>query len=398
MSIFDELEPEIRKALAALKIRAPSEAQKQVIPHLLKKEQVLLIAPTGIGKTEAAMLPILDDILKARPDFDESLDSKPDIERTQDSVPAGFYVLYITPLRALNRDMMRRLEWFGKKLGITVGVRHGDTTQYERTKQSKNPPQILITTPETFQIMFTGKNLIGHLKNVRWVVIDEIHEMAQDERGAQLSVGLERLAEIVKRKFIRVGLSATVGSPDEVARFLKGGSSDMKIVNVSREKKMKLTITCPRPNREDIKLSDALRTDPESSARLRRCRELIEKNTSTLIFVNTRNTAEILAARFHLMDEDFPIGVHHGSLSKHIRVQMEEDFKAGLINSLICTSSLELGIDIGAADFTIQYNSPRQASRLIQRIGRAGHTIGADRKSTRLNSSHTDISRMPSSA
>ncbi len=358
MSIFNELDPRVQKALAELKIRQPSEAQKQMIPHLLKKEQVLLVAPTGIGKTEAAMLPILDDILKS-PEAD------------------GFYVLYITPLRALNRDMLRRLEWFGQQLDITVGVRHGDTTQYERTKQSKNPPQILITTPETFQIMFTGKNLARHMQNVRWIVIDEIHEMAQDERGAQLSVGLERLAETTKGKFTRVGLSATVGSPEEVARYLKGGSKDVKIVNVSKEKKMKLSVSCPRPIKEDEKLSDKLQTDEESAARLRRCRELIEKNTSTLLFVNTRNTAEILTARFHLMDEDFPIGVHHGSLSKEIRVQMEEDFKAGHINSLICTSSLELGIDIGSADFTIQYNSPRQATRLIQRIGRAGHTIGA---------------------
>ena len=357
MSIFNELDPRIQKALKALKIKVPSEAQKQVIPHLLKKEQVLLVAPTGIGKTEAAMLPILDDILKTQPE--------------------GFCVLYITPLRALNRDMLRRLEWFGEQLDITVGVRHGDTTQYQRTKQSKNPPQILITTPETFQIMYTGKNLARHLTNVRWVVIDEIHEMAQDERGAQLSVGLERLAEITKGKFTRVGLSATVGSPEEVARFLKGGSKKVEIINVSKEKKMKLTVSCPQPIKSDSKLADDLHTDPESAARLRRCRELIEKNTSTLLFVNTRNTAEILAARFHIMNEDFPLGVHHGSLSKQIRIQMEEDFKAGVLNSLICTSSLELGIDIGSADFTVQYNSPRQATRLIQRVGRAGHTIGA---------------------
>jgi len=298
-------------------------------------------------------------------------------------------VLYITPLRALNRDMLRRLEWFGERLGITVGVRHGDTTQYERTKLSKNPPQILITTPETFQIMFTGKNLTRHLQNVKWVVVDEIHEMAQDERGAQLSIGMERLAEITHGRFIRVGLSATVGSPEEVARFLRGGSKVVKIVNVSREKKMELEISCPRPIKADTELSDMLHTDEESAARLRRCRELIEKNRSTLLFVNTRNTAEILAARFHVMDRDFPIGVHHGSLSKQIRVQMEEEFKDGHINSLICTSSLELGIDIGSTDFTIQYNSPRQATRLIQRIGRAGHTIDAISRGE-LISDHAD--------
>jgi ATP-dependent Lhr-like helicase len=357
MNPFDSLDPRLRAALAELGISSPSEAQRNVIPMLLRKEQVLLVAPTGIGKTEAAMLPILDDILKVRPN--------------------GFYVLYVTPLRALNRDMLRRLEWFGERLGITVGVRHGDTTQAERNRQSKKPPQILITTPETFQIMYTGKNLLKHLANVRWVVVDEIHEMAQDERGAQLAVGMERLAEMVESPFVRVGLSATVGSPEEVSRFLKGSSPDVKIINVAREKRMELSVSCPRPGDADMALSSRIHTDEESVARLRRCRELIEGNTSTLVFVNTRNTAEVLAARFHLMDEDFPVGVHHGSLSKQIRIQMEEDFKSGALKGLICTSSLELGIDIGSADFTVQYNSPRQATRLVQRVGRAGHSIGA---------------------
>ncbi|MBA3045165.1 MAG: DEAD/DEAH box helicase [Candidatus Thermoplasmatota archaeon] len=357
MNPFYSLDPRIREALAELGITSPSEAQKQLIPRLLKKEQVLLVAPTGIGKTEAAMLPIFHDIL--------------------DSGAEGFYVLYITPLRALNRDMLRRLEWFGERLGITVGVRHGDTTQSERTKQSKKPPQILITTPETFQIMYTGKNLLRHLGNVRWVVVDEIHEMAQDERGAQLTVGMERLAEIVETPFVRVGLSATVGSPDEVALFLRGSSPAVDVINIAREKRMELNVSCPRASKSDVDLGIRIQADGESTARLRRCRDLIDGNTSTLLFVNTRNTAEVLAARFHLMDETYPVGVHHGSLSKQIRVQMEEEFKSGILKGLVCTSSLELGIDVGSADFTVQYNSPRQVTRLVQRIGRAGHTIKA---------------------
>ncbi len=371
MNPFEMLDPRIMSALGKLKINEPSEAQRQVIPRLMRKEQVLLVAPTGIGKTEAAMLPILDDLLK--------------------SEPGGFRVLYITPLRALNRDMLRRLEWFGKELGITVGVRHGDTTQHERNKQSKNPPQILITTPETFQIMFTGKNLLRHLKNVRWVVVDEIHEMAQDERGAQLSVGMERLAGIAEKPFIRVGLSATVGSPEEVALFLKGSSRKVSVVNVAREKRIVLNVSCPKPAGKDSVLAERMHTDADSSARLLRCRSLIESNTSTLLFVNTRNTAEVLAARFHLLDETFPVGVHHGSLSKQIRVQMEEEFKSGILKGLICTSSLELGIDIGSADFTVQYNSPRQATRLIQRVGRAGHAIDATSRGEIVCDSADDI-------
>ncbi|MCK4266973.1 MAG: DEAD/DEAH box helicase, partial [Thermoplasmata archaeon] len=356
MSSFDLLDPRVRDAVHKLGIKHPSEAQEGVIPLLKQERNILLVAPTGIGKTEAAILPILDDVLKTG--------------------PKGFFVLYITPLRALNRDMLKRLEWFGKELGISVGVRHGDTTQHERTKQSKNPPQILITTPETFQIMFTGKRLLKHLMNVKWIVVDEIHELSQDERGAQLSIGLERLTVLSQLKIIRVGLSATVGSPEEVGRFLQGSVKKVNIVNVSRAKDMQIRVSYPKVQKSDMKLSETIHADNEAASRLRRCRDLIKNHRSTLLFVNTRNTAEVLAARFHIMDDAFPVGVHHGSLSKSVRVQMEEEFKSGILKGLICTSSLELGIDIGSADFTIQYNSPRGATRLIQRIGRAGHSIG----------------------
>jgi ATP-dependent Lhr-like helicase len=360
MNCFDLLDSRLRDALARLGISAPSDAQEQMIPALMRGEDLLLVAPTGIGKTEAAMLPIFNDILNSDPD--------------------GFYVLYITPLRALNRDMLRRLEWFGQQLGITVGVRHGDTSQYERAKQSKHPPQILITTPETFQILLTGKKLALHLRNVRWVVVDEIHELAQDERGAQLSVGLERLASLTGKKFRRIGLSATIGTPEDVAGFLGGAITKIKIINVAREKKMDIIVSFPKPAGHDKNLSDKIHSDLDSAARLRRCKELIDSHKSTLLFVNTRNTAEVLAARFHLMDEEYKVGVHHGSLFKNVRVQMEEEFKSGILKGLICTSSLELGIDVGSADFTIQYNSPREATRLIQRVGRAGHSIGETSK------------------
>ena len=371
MSVFELLDERIQGSLAKLGITEPSDAQVGVIPELLKGNDLLLVAPTGIGKTEAAMLPILDDILEKGPE--------------------GFYVIYVTPLRALNRDMLRRLEWFGKELGITVGVRHGDTSQYERTKQVKDPPQIIITTPETFQIMMTGKKLSELMKNVRWVVVDEIHELAQDERGSQLSVALERLAVVSHQPFVRVGLSATVGTPEIVADFLRGGGPGVKVVNVSKQKVMKIKVTHPKPQKKDTKLSETIRADRKAAARLRRCRELIEGHRSTLLFVNTRNTAEVLAARFHLSDEDFPVGVHHGSLSKSVRVQMEEEFKSGALTGLICTSSLELGIDIGSADFTIQYNSPREATRLIQRVGRAGHTIGQTSLGEVITESPDDI-------
>lgn len=371
MSVFKLLDKRIQAAVRELGIKSPTEAQKEVIPRLLDGKNVLLVAPTGIGKTESAVLPIFNDILEKQPD--------------------GFFALYVTPLRALNRDMMKRLTWFAERLDITVGVRHGDTTQYERTKQARNPPQILITTPETFQIMMTGKVLKEHLKNVRWIVVDEIHELAQDERGAQLSVGMERLRVLAHHEIRRIGLSATIGSPDEVSKFLRGSSRSVEIVNVAKFKKMKLTVTSPDPKDGDDAIADMVHSDTEFAARLRRCKELIDKHRSTLLFVNTRDAAEILAARYHIWEPALNIGVHHGSLSKPVRIQMEDEFKGQVLKGLICTSSLELGIDIGSADFTIQYNSPRQVSRLVQRVGRAGHRIGEISKGTVITDNPDDI-------
>lgn len=321
----------------------------------MEGKNVLLIAQTGIGKTEACMLPIFSNFLEGN--FKK------------------ISILYITPLRALNRDMLKRMKEWGEKLGIDVVVRHGDTTQKERARQSKFPPDMLITTPETLQIMFTGKRLNEQIKNVKFVVVDEIHELANDERGAQLSIALERLNNIAG-EFQRIGLSATIGNENEVGKFLVGVGREVEVVKVRVSKDIKICVESPIPTKKDFEISQIIRADPKSVACLRRARELIENHISTLFFINTRDGAEALASRYKIWDEDFRIGIHHGSLSKEVRIQIEEDFKKEKIKSLICTSSLELGIDIGSADFTIQYNSPREVTRLIQRVGRSGHKIG----------------------
>jgi len=392
---FDTLSPEIKAVLADLGFKEPTPSQEQAIPHLLKDENLLLMAPTGIGKTEAAVIPIFQRFLRLK-------------EKGVFESERGFFIIYITPLRALNRDMLRRLRDWGEQLGIRIAVRHGDTSQHERNKQSRDPPDMLITTPESFQIMFTGKRLRRALASVRWVVIDEVHEMASSERGAQLAIALERLEEFIQQelleryqdmtldrenlkmdvrkkdaKFIRVGLSATVGSPRKVANFITGNVPDRKIavVDVAYHKKMEIAVETPEVTDEARKLAPRLEVTEELSAFtiasvILHTTELMDRHQSTLFFVNTRNTAEMLSSRFALADPDYPISIHHGSLYKDIRMEMEDRFKSGELKALICTSSLELGIDVGKTDLVIQFNSPRRMERLIQRIGRGGHAMG----------------------
>ena len=364
MSEFEMLDERLRARLETRGITKPTEPQRLAIPAVLSGGHVLLVAPTGIGKTEAAMLPILQML---------SVDE-----------PGGIRCVYITPLRALNRDLLSRLEELCEAVGLRAAVRHGDTSQSERTAQSKDPPDVMITTPETLQIMFTGKNLRRHLSRVKHVVVDEIHELAEDERGAQLSIALERLTELAG-EYQRVGLSATVGSIDEIGHYLAGRDRRVTTLKISAVKDMRITVESPQEEQGDEATANRLQTDAKHLACMKRCRELIETHQSTLFFVNTRDYAEALGVRYHLWDDELSIGVHHGSLSKTVRVQMEDDFKSQRLKALICTSSLELGIDVGSADYTIQFNSPRQVTRLIQRVGRSGHRHDAVSFGTVIN-------------
>ena len=281
-------------------------------------------------------------------------------------------MIYITPMRALNRDLLKRLDFWSKKLGFTVEIRHGDTPQKERRKQSIKPPDFLVTTPETLQAILPGKRLRTHLRHVRWVVIDEVHELAGDRRGVQLTVGLERLRKITDREFQRIGLSATVGNPEQIAAFIAGKSTS-EVLQVSPPKEAKYFVEFPHPTDEDHVIAQSLYTAPEAAARLNRIWELVEDHDSTLIFVNSRTNAETLGSKFHQLKRN--VAVHHGSLPREERVRVENDFKNGRIKALVCTSTMELGIDIGNVDLTIQYMSPRQVTSLIQRVGRSGHRL-----------------------
>lgn len=330
-----------------------TEVQKKAIPLVYKGNNVLIMAPTGHGKTEAALLPVLSNML--------SIDKK------------GIQLLYVTPLKALNRDMLTRVEWWCNKIGITYDVRHGDTPQYRRAKQSRKPPQVLITTPETLNAIIVNKYLGEALKNVRYLIIDEIHEIVDSKRGVQLSLLMERLDKRSIYKIQRIGLSATLGSPEKVARYLSP-KDPVKIVKDKGEKGYDIKVVHPSPDKKRLalyaKMMEKLGLDPDSLARLDELKEIV-KDKKTLIFVNTRATAEILASRLRMIGVS--VGVHHGSLSREVRLKAENDFKKSKIKVLICTSSMELGIDIGDVDLVVQYVSPRQVKRLVQRVGRAGH-------------------------
>ncbi len=348
----DSLHPKLREVLEKRGFDEFSEIQMRAVPKLISGINAILIAPTGTGKTESALLPVFHHMLK-------------------DPMPEGFSGLYITPLRSLNRDMMNRLEWWGAELGLKISVRHGDTSQTDRRKQATHPPDLLITTPESLQAMMMGKVLRKHLAAVRYVIVDEIHELADGKRGAQLSVALERVAELAG-EFQRIGISATVGNPEVVGRFLCG-KRPCTIVQVPVAKTL------------DLSVKFAGESFGDQTKMIGKC---IDSHTSTLVFTNTRSVAEAIG---HALLPRGDTDVHHGSLSREVRIDAEDKFRAGMTRGMICTSSMELGIDIGQIDHVIQFNSPREVARLMQRTGRAGHQIHATSKGMILATGFDDI-------
>ncbi|HUR62528.1 MAG TPA: DEAD/DEAH box helicase [Candidatus Thermoplasmatota archaeon] len=402
-----------------------TEAQSAAAGPLRARSHVLLVAPTGHGKTEAALLPVLSRILEER----DALAAK------GRPWPKGFKALYVTPLRALNRDLMGRLRSWAEALELGVAVRHGDTPQGERTRQARDPPDLLITTPETLQLLLYGDTLRRHLATVRFVIVDEVHELAASERGAQLLVALERLEEAIAQPaalrstpareregparpvarpgggFQRIGLSATVADPPRIARWLAGRDRPIDTVLVEARKTIVLTVVEPEARPEDQQLASELALPPAVVAQVRTVRRIVREHGRVLVFHNTRDGAELLASRSAMLDSrasghagpnpgpvathegkqgpaqeehDRPgdppstplLGLHHGSLSAEHRADAEERFKAGELRGLVATSSLELGIDVGAIDHVVQVASPRSVARLVQRLGRSGHRVG----------------------
>ncbi|MFH1977722.1 MAG: DEAD/DEAH box helicase [Candidatus Aenigmatarchaeota archaeon] len=368
---FDTLEPKVKRAVKK-RFSHPTKIQSLVIPSILEGNNTLVISETGSGKTESVLFPIFDLFVQ------------------KEYRPIS--ILYITPLKSLNRDLMKRITWWSHELEFDASVRHGDTTQYERSMQAQNPSSMLISTPETLQAILVGKVMREHLKNVKWVVIDEIHELIDNKRGTQLSIGLERLKELTRsngNEIQIVGISATVGSPERVAKFLTG-DKECKIINTAREREVKIHVESPDPTKEDYKTAESIMIGPAITARLRRITELIENKKSVLAFTNTRESSEVLSSRLRVYNPKIPMEVHHSSLSKDVRIKAEDDFKNEKLKILFCTSSLELGIDIGSIDFVLQYTSPRQVNKLLQRIGRSGHNISKIPEGVIISADHGD--------
>ena len=327
---------------------SPTPAQEGGWPAIASGKHSLIQAPTGSGKTLAAFLWALD---RASPG-------------------EGIQVLYISPLKALNYDVERNLR--GPLAGIgsqlTVGVRTGDTPAKERAAMLRNPPDILITTPESLFLLLTSRAR-ETLRTVRFVIVDEVHAVAGTKRGSHLALSLERLERLTAQPFQRIGLSATQRPLDEIGRFVSGGR-EIELVDAGRAKELDLRVVVPVEDMREPGEGNSIW--PSIYPELLR---LVESHRSTIVFVNNRRLAERLALRLNELAEREIARAHHGSLAREQRVEVEELLKRGEIPALVATSSLELGIDMGAVDLVIQVESPKSVARGLQRVGRAGHRL-----------------------
>jgi ATP-dependent Lhr-like helicase len=367
---------------------APTPAQEGAWHAIASAKNALVVAPTGSGKTLAAFLWSIDALFA-------------DPARRRD----GVRVLYVSPLKALAVDVERNLRVplagiravaadRGETLPpIEVGVRSGDTPSAERRRMVKKPPDVLITTPESLFLLLTS-NARETLRSVDTVIVDEVHAVAATKRGAHLALSLERLDRLVERPVRRIGLSATVRPLDEVARFL-GGRHPVEVVDARSDKALEVSIVVPvddlsslsakapisnKSRRSTTPTPDPQPAKPEPSIWPyveARVLELIRAHRSTLVFANSRRLAERFCARLNELAGEEIARAHHGSVSRDQREQIESALKSGTLAAVVATSSLELGIDMGAIDLVVQIEAPTSVAAGLQRIGRAGHQVGA---------------------
>ncbi len=342
--------------------------QLYAVNEIYEGNNILLSAPTGGTKTLSSTMSIINELVFLAEN-----------NLLEDRV----YCIYINPLKSLSYDLEINLKSplegikkiarnEGKNIDIRIGVRTGDTSTSERSKMLKKPPHILILTPESLSILLTSVKFREHFKRVGTVIIDEIHALAENKRGVELSLSLERLKELTQKDFLKIGLSATIAPLEEVAGFLVGNKRDCKIADVRFSKKYDFKVISP--------VSDLINTthQEQSKALYKLIDDLIQSHSTTLIFTNTRAATERIV---HHLKEMFPdkytdnIGAHHGSLSKELRHNIEERMREGKLKAICCSTSLELGLDIGYIDLVICLGSPKSIARLGQRAGRSGHSL-----------------------
>ncbi len=352
MNYAKMLHPKLLEIMKTLGYKSLLPVQEKSIPVILSGHNTLIIAPTGSGKTEAALFPVLSMMLS----------------KNLNKI-SGIKTVYITPLRALNRDITQRIEQIVSLSGFSIMLRHGDTTQTKRRIFLRNPPDLMVTTPESFNLLLSIKDAKKLFSQVRWVIVDEIHELIDNERGAELSVALERLQAISKYKIQRIALSATLSkhSIKEASLLLASGRKVSVVID-------------PSPKTYDIKVISVSSENFWKEASQTIAKIVSNIKGRVLVFVNTRGTAEKLGAELARILGSNSVLVHHGSLSRVVREDAEREFKEGKAKVLVATSSMELGIDIGDVDLVVQFLSPRSVVAMTQRAGRAGHRFGETSK------------------
>ncbi|MEW5839762.1 DEAD/DEAH box helicase [Nitrososphaera sp.] len=327
-----------REGFAAL-----TTIQRKALPVIARKINCLLVAPTGSGKTEAAVMPVFTMLAHSK------------------GAPGTIRTIYITPLRALNNDVLRRIVKYAESEGLRVEIRHGDTTANAKKKIMENPPDVLITTPESLAVVLASEKMLAALRGLQYVIVDEVHELVPSERGSHLSISLERLQAVSDHEVTRIGLSATVGNLKQAAQFVSGAGRRHAVLVDSSARGYDIEVKYVKGSLNNVAhfvIEYVKKEKPEGSV---------------LLFTNTRDEAEYLGTILKNNQSGVKVDVHHGSLSKEMREETEHTLRAGDAGIVVCTSSLELGLDIGSVDLVIHYGSPRQVSKLMQRIGRSRH-------------------------
>lgn len=353
---------------------APTEPQERGWPAIQSGQHALIAAPTGAGKTLAAFLAALDSLFRLG---------------LEGALKDETYVVYVSPLKALSNDIHKNLEeplagiravmqeLEGRDIEVRAAVRTGDTPPARRQAMLKRPPHILVTTPESFYLLLTSASGRRMLSTVRTLMVDEIHAVVGNRRGAHLALSMERLAALTAAPPQRIGLSATQKPIDEVARFLVGarnvdaaGRPDCAVIDAGHRRELDLAIELPGAPLGAV-MSNEVWVEV-----YRKLAGLIEQHRTTLIFVNTRRMAERVAANLASLLGEEKVSSHHGSLSAKLRLEAENRLKRGELRALVATSSLELGIDIGAVQLVCQLGPTRSIAACLQRVGRAEHHHG----------------------